>query len=256
MNNSRNHFLATVAVIAVSGPAYAAPPAPVSTWQGGYIGALIGGGQDNARCNFLSTNNTTPTTLPCSNGGVATIGQPGFQNSTATGLVAGGQAGYDLQSRSFVYGVVADWTWTGMKSNTVLTTAPVSVPSLNTKVNWLASFRGRVGWAFDDIQTLFYATGGLALGHTQDSASWVSNSVGSGSVAWNASSSAVRTGWVAGGGIEHKLTKNLSILAECLYYDLGSKTASGLDHNTPPLTYTTAFNHTEIVGRVGLNWRF
>jgi outer membrane immunogenic protein len=70
-------------------------------------------------------------------------------------------------------------------------------------IDYLASIRGRVGYAAGP--TLFYATGGVAfLGFNGDD-----------------SDDDGLTGWVAGGGIEHKLRQNVSIGLEGLYYNFG-----------------------------------
>ena len=78
-------------------------------------------------------------------------------------VLGGVQAGYDWQyGRSFVFGVVGDWTWTNLKTNVSNMSGSISYES---KVNWLASFRGRAGLALDD--TLVYVTGGLGVGNSK-----------------------------------------------------------------------------------------
>lgn len=77
--------------------------------------------------------------------------------------------------------------------------------------NFLASIRGRLGIAAN--RTLFYATGGVAFLDWDDDAYTDSTS----------------TGWVAGLGVEHKLTQNLSIGAEGLYYSFSETDLDGDD---------------------------
>jgi outer membrane immunogenic protein len=67
--------------------------------------------------------------------------------------------------------------------------------------------------------------------------------------------STVRAGWVAGAGVEHKLTQNWSVFGEFLYYDLGRASASGTSVNGAN-TYTTEFTHEIFQGKLGLNYRF
>src|SRR4029077_12704544 len=106
------------------------------------------------------------------------------------------------------------------------------------KVDWLATFRGRMGLAVDD--TLCYFTGGLALAELKSSVGLSTCSFCS-SNPFDNSLSRVQAGWVAGLGVEHKISQNWSAFAEFLYYDLGRASASG---STPSGTsYTTEFTH-------------
>jgi outer membrane immunogenic protein len=67
------------------------------------------------------------------------------------------------------------------------------------KTDFLASARGRLGYSLGN--TLIYGTGGVAFLQWDDAGRWD-----------------LSTGWVAGGGFEHKLSPNLSIGLEGLYY--------------------------------------
>ena len=83
-------------------------------------------------------------------------------------------------------------------------------------MDWLASFRGRMGLTIED--TMVYITGGLALGYTRSG--WnagYAQSAGCCEVAF----SHVQVGWVAGVGVEHMFGRNWSIKGELLYYALG-----------------------------------
>jgi outer membrane immunogenic protein len=174
MKKIRAQLLATATVVALGGAAYAADmgvpmkspapaPIPYAGWQGWYLGGSIGAARLNVTGNqtFASLSETGP----CSN----TFDLDLHSCSTGTtGFTAGVQAGYDWQSRYFVYGVVADWTWTGLKHTVTNNNVAISLPFFQAKVDWLASFRGRMGLAVDD--TLVYLTGGLALGELKSSA--------------------------------------------------------------------------------------
>jgi outer membrane immunogenic protein len=263
----RTHLLATAAVAALGGSAYAAdmglplkapPPAPIpyTSWQGFYIGGLVGAGRLNetaspssaktgsggADSGFIHSRNGV-----CGGGGYAA---PGTCSTAATGAIAGVEIGYDWQDRYFVYGVAADWTWTGLKHtfNSTNTTGTTHYTH-QAKVDWLASFRGRMGLAVDS--TLVYFTGGLALGELKSSLQTIDDSGANPS--WGQLSK-VQVGWVAGLGVEHKFNQNWSIKAEALYYDLGRATATG--DTKSGTTYTTEFTHEVIVGRVGLAYHF
>jgi outer membrane immunogenic protein len=254
MKKVRTHLLATVAVAALSGSAFAAdmgpplkapPPAPIpyTGWQGFYLGGAIGA----ARLNTTATQTGPTEDL----GGVCTGFALASCSTGTTGLTAGVQVGYDWQSRYFVYGVVADWTWTGLK-HTLSTNRASSSAFFQAKVDWLATFRGRMGLAVDD--TLVYITGGLALAELKSSVTNFSSGSDAEFGNYTNALSKVQAGWVAGTGVEHKLNQNWSVFAEFLYYDLGRASASG---TTPSgIAYTTEFTHEIMQGKLGVNYRF
>src|SRR5271166_2839736 len=144
MKSFRIQLLASAAVVALSGTAYAAdmgpplkapPPAPIpySNWQGFYVGGNVGVARMNSSC--------TQTTGELFASGCSA----GFNGTTstslsATGVAAGAQVGYDWQDRYFVYGVAADWSWTNLK-HTI--NRSFGLYGAQAKVDWLASFRGR-----------------------------------------------------------------------------------------------------------------
>jgi outer membrane immunogenic protein len=120
---------------------------------------------------------------------------------------------------------------------------------------WLATFRGRLGVAFDRV--LFYGTGGLPVGKVSYSDFILYVSPGGATNA--AAASQTRTGWTADGGVEWALTSNWSVKAEYLYVDLG--TTSYVSNNSIPAVFSTVnwtYSHhfTKNIARVGLNYRF
>jgi outer membrane immunogenic protein len=258
MKKLRTQLLATAAVMTLSGAAYAAdmgvpmkapPPAPIpyTNWQGFYIGGLLGVGRSNQQVNSYGGTTTTKTGSIC--------GSYGAQSCTndSTAFIGGVEVGYDWQSRYFVYGVAADWTWAGFKRDRT-NASGASIWTHQSKIQWLASFRGRMGLAVDD--TLVYFTGGLALGQVKVSGQFAdSSAVEAGPLNINKT----QVGWVAGLGVEHKFNQNWSLKAEYLYYDLG-KTSGNWQINAggsdPGTTYTTDVNTQIHVGRVGLVYRW
>ena len=88
---------------------------------------------------------------------------------TANNWVAGGQAGYNWQQGSWVYGFEGDLSGTGLKSSMsggLSSIAPVwgDTASTTAKVDWYGTVRGRAGWTADKV--LVYGTGGLAYGRS------------------------------------------------------------------------------------------
>jgi hypothetical protein len=71
--------------------------------------------------------------------------------------LAGVQAGYNWQSGNAVYGVEADWAWTGFDEEWLHYDGDDYVKA---QMDWLATLRGRLGLAAGNA--LGYVTGGLA----------------------------------------------------------------------------------------------
>jgi outer membrane immunogenic protein len=150
--------------------------------------------------------------------------------------LAGGTVGYNWQSGAIVYGLEADWDWSNAKDSVVC------APGVNCEISssWLATFRGRVGYAFD--RWLPYVTAGGAYGNVKAS------TIAAGG-ATLASSSSNQLGWTIGAGIEYAFMGNWSAKLEYLYVDLGSFNAA-----VAPAVNNVSF--TENVVRAGLNYKF
>lgn len=216
----------------VAAPVYVAPD-----WTGFWIGGHVGGARMNSSASTTGFNDPTP----CGIYATSCVG-------TDTSFVGGVEAGYDWQRGSVVYGVAADWTWTGLKASQGRfnnTSAWVN----QQKIDWLASFRGRMGLAYQD--TMVYLTGGLAIGQVK-ATNFFSDQTPSNFRDYGTISK-TKVGWVVGGGVEHRWSRNWSVKAEALYYDLGNTEATATNSGG---TYTTNFHHEVIVGRVGVNYRF
>ena len=73
------------------------------------------------------------------------------------------------------------------------------------------------------------------------------------------SSSAIRTGWTAGGGAEWLLDQHWSAKIEYQFVDLGTETVRVVALLAPtglPASFNAAFRDQFNVVRVGLNYRF
>jgi opacity protein-like surface antigen len=187
---------------------YVTPPAPVTDWTGFYVGANGGYGWGNGTVDqpFTVTGLTTPV-LP-------------FSNPTAAGWVAGGHAGYNWQYGYLVGGLEVDYDAADINgSQTLMLGGGPASATLATKIDQLASVRGRVGLA-PMRNLLIYATAGLGYGHTESTLSVAAN----GGRTFNASENAFSNsfGWVAGGGVEMKVVDHVVLGAEYLHYDLGT----------------------------------
>lgn len=187
-------------------PTKAVPYVQAYNWTGGYIGINGGGGWGRG-----------DTAAPFSSGG-------GFRTS---GGVLGGTAGYNWQMGQTVFGVEGDVDWSNIRGS-----ATCGVTTCETKDTWLATARGRVGYAFDRF--LPYVTGGLAVGDIKNN------------VAGVASATSTKAGYAIGGGVEAALAGPWTAKVEYLYADLG--------RGASVLGADTRFN-TSLV-RAGVNYRF
>ena len=175
-------------------------------------------------------------------------------SADASSWVAGAQLGYNWQRGPWVYGLEADISALNLKSemNTLVLAVPASSASTSGDVDWYGTLRGRLGWAYGPL--LFYGTGGLAYGRVELNSS-IYSSVGPRSL--NSQTSTVKTGWVAGGGIEYQWRPNLILSLEYQYVDLGSVSVADTTTAFTGLLSQSANAHARFSAvMAGLSWRF
>jgi outer membrane immunogenic protein len=186
-----------------------APPlvSPVTNWSGFYIGAMGG---------YASENTSTA-------GGL----KGGF---------GGGTVGYNWQFNTIVAGIEADGAFADISNS-----ATAAGVTATAKIDALATVRGRVGAAFD--QVLLYGTAGLALADTKLTASGFGVTI---------SDTKTQTGWTAGAGVEWMFLPRWSLKAEYLYRRFDSVTVFGGIVPGGISTGTLAINS----GQFGVNYHF
>ena len=134
----------------------------------------------------------------------------------ADGVVGGGQVGYNWQSRQFVYGLEADISAADIGISEAFV-VPGAVLSASASIDWLATFRGRLG-VLVQPNLLVYGTAGLAVVHAQAHGSVTT--FGFGQI--SASASDTGTGLVYGIGVESMWTERMSVRLEYLgFSELG-----------------------------------
>jgi outer membrane immunogenic protein len=172
----------------------------------------------------------------------------------ASSWVAGGQLGYNWQTGPWVYGLETDLSGLRLKSemNTVVPSSAPPLANTSADIDWYGTLRGRLGWSSGPL--LFYGTGGLAYGHVELNSS-ISSSVGPRSL--SAQTSATRTGWVAGGGVEYQWYPNLILNVGYQYVDLGSiSVANSTTAFSGVLSQSASARAQFSVVTAGLSWRF
>jgi outer membrane immunogenic protein len=158
----------------------------------------------------------------------------GIDNFDISGGLIGGTVGYNWQFGQVVVGAEGDIDWSSIKGTTVVRCAP----GCSTRNDWVATARGRVGYAFNRF--LPYLTAGLAVGDINAT------------VPGLPAGSTTKAGWTVGAGVEAGIVSNVSVKAEYLYFDLGNFNCGfncGLAGNGNVSLYAHTF-------RAGLNVRF
>jgi outer membrane immunogenic protein len=230
-------------------PVYQAPVVVAPTWTGLYVGANGGWG-------WASNFNASSTFTDPTGGGVAI--SPAASNLNATGAVFGGQLGYNWQTGSWVWGVEGDFDGSNInKLNNVGETIlaggggpPGTTASFYANVNWLATIRGRLGYAWGP--GMIYVTGGGAWASVDFNAGGPAND-------FVFSSTSTKSGWTIGAGYEWLINPNWSVRAEYLYYKFTSGTSGTVNAGgvAPAGTFTTHSigNFDVNVVRLGLNYK-
>jgi outer membrane immunogenic protein len=209
---------------------------PVYDWTGGYLGANLGYGVASDPVNLMFT--------PASSGGERPTLAP-------SGVLGGGQLGYNLQAGRFVFGVEGDIQASGAKQNICFDFCGVLTFHLAQQLPWFATARGRIGYAAGPA--LFYATGGAAFTDIKTSLASVFPPFATVAGTW----SDTRTGWVVGGGAEASLGGHWTAKAEYLYMDFGTVTHAVYDPLLGPSSpEVAAIDVHQHVFRVGLNYLF
>jgi outer membrane immunogenic protein len=217
----RNVLFVTAALIAFSGSAFAsdlpntkeppvfAPPPPVFTWTGAYVGAQAG-------YEWGRTSNAVFT-----DPGVFLAGLSSYDGS---GVVGGVHIGYNYQISQFVLGVEGDVEGSSYSGSA---TGTVPFTSYTTRIPVQGSIRGRVGIAWDRV--LFYATGGVEIADIENTyasppfaaGGFFALAIPARPAAYDSFSSG-RVGWTVGGGVEYAIDPNWSVRAEYRYTDFGT----------------------------------
>lgn len=198
----------------------AAAPVSLYNWSGFYVGGNLGYGWSDA--SWENGDNTS------------SFGDyPSFLDITAShdmsGVIGGGQIGYNYQTGPWVLGVEAMFDGASIKGSFSSNKTPFSLggdDQFEARIKALMLFTGRVGYASDNI--LAYGKAGVGVANIRAE---VSDDVGA--FTGSGSDSHWLTGPTVGVGLEYGITPNLSIGVEYDYlylksatYQLGDATGS------------------------------
>jgi len=231
----KTFLLATTTLVVLASPALAAdmiskaPPTGYN-WTGLYLGGHCGGAWGSTR--------TTGDRGAFDENALETY------NLRSSGLVCGGQLGFNMQMGSWLWGIEADLGYLGLKKSITQTAFPDNFVAAKYGAYGVAA--ARVGVVLD--RALIYAKGGVAFAKIRNTAADLDGGVIDTSDFTELDKTHI--GWAAGTGIEYGLSPSWSVKLEYLYMDFGKDSSTNLDRDQ--------FTHRNSVQTVkaGFNWRF
>lgn len=160
-----------------------------------------------------------------------------------SGWTCGGQAGYNFQTGTWVYGIEGDLAYLRLKGEEIVGGGEYFATS---KFGWYGTLTGRFGPAWD--RSFLYLKGGAVVGQTRNTGG--DGTPGSPDLEDLTVSNKTKLGWTLGVGYEQTLQSNWTWKIEYLYLDFGKKTSGNEDDET--------YEHRNRVHTVklGLNYRF
>jgi outer membrane immunogenic protein len=174
------------------------------------------------------------------------------------GFIGGLEGGSNYQLGKLVVGWEGDILWGNVKgSNTSAFTfggAPATA-LLTVDTPWTATVASRVGIAHD--RWLAYGKAGVAYEHTD-----FTTTAGAAGLAFGATGSNGRTGWMVGGGLEYAAWDNWTLKAEYDYLDFGTRSVvlngtTTFGAGVPIPTFVTTLENQRISEfKFGINWKF
>lgn len=165
------------------------------------------------------------------------------------GALVGGQAGYNLQTGRFVFGIEADGGWSNARGTAACPDQPIFLSCIDD-VGALGSVAGRLGYTWG--RALFYAKGGWGFGEVTAGRNFnfVHPGIAVDVPGGTAQSTRWESGGTAGAGIEFALT------------DLWSAKAEFMRHEFPQYAFTVGQSVTANAAatgdtvRIGVNYHF
>jgi outer membrane immunogenic protein len=240
----------------------APPPAPVYyNWTGFYAGVNLGGSWGHDSTDFFDNGFD----------GLGPSNHVMGMSDHVDGVIGGGQIGYNWQfynglgwGNAWVLGIEADIQGSSQSRTTDFSFVDSALApntdvtgSVEDKLQWFGTVRGRVGIAFDRV--LPYVTGGWAYGERKfdgDITASTPAGVQSAAVAFS-DSRTMTNGWTIGGGIEWAFWANWTAKFEYLYIDWGNRNNDNDGFLVDGNAFTNTNGHfTDNIARAGVNYRF
>lgn len=253
----RRLTLGAATALALAAPAFAQTAGADTgawTWTGPYVGVNAGYGGGDYSYPFSGTTDAAGTNPVA-----------GRLKQSSSGPLGGGQVGYNLQGpHGLVLGLETDIDAANIRGRSSLYSADsagtTTTASVESKIEYLGTVRGRIGAPIFDGRFLPYVTGGFAYGGVNNRAGFGCSTCSTGG--GFSTGTQTQTGWTVGAGTEYALDRHLSFKVEYLYTDLGSQdlsSAVGGAFSAPGATLDNANLREKTDAnliRAGLNFRF
>ncbi|MBB5051088.1 outer membrane immunogenic protein [Afipia massiliensis] len=225
--------VASAADIAAKPYVKAPPIVQVYNWTGFYVGAHVGGGWGNKDWEFYRTS-------------VGPLVPPTFTSHNVNGALAGGQFGYNYQVGAWVFGIEGEGSWADLKGDSA---CPNPAANCSTKVEWMASIAGRLGYAWDNV--LLYVKGGGAWAGERHDISFAALPAGN-----ETTGDVTRSGYTIGAGLEYGFTPNWTAKLEYMYSDFGNRSVDFTRIATGAFVESARVDQQIHTLKLGVNYRF
>lgn len=231
MPTLKQKLLSGVAVLTLFQTSGALAASPTPSWTGFYVGGHAGYSWGS-----VDGDTTRTVIIPPSNPWVSNPNPVPFvfqRDIDPKGWLGGFQAGYNFQAGRVVYGLEADFTWTGQSATIFLSgdTRPSNFnfedfsynETTSARLRYMGTVRGRLGYTVGEF--LPYVTGGFAWGRMSMETNWLLHQFNSiANLPYAASESHTHVGWALGAGFEYAFAEHWSAKVEYLFVDLGKET--------------------------------
>jgi outer membrane immunogenic protein len=191
-------------------------PGATVSWTGLYVGGHVGYGQSYTHWKHESGN-------PYSNhfaGAPITLPGESFSRDAA---MPGGQIGYNYQFGQWVIGPEVSFSGMSFTDSHPISEGAFNQPStttLSNKIGNILTVTGRLGFSVNN-SFLVYGKGGFASADI--SASGTDTSF----INYSFNTDQRANGWTIGGGVEYRLSNNVSLAIEYAHLDFGDETLTG-----------------------------
>ncbi len=193
---------------------------PVHQWTGFYVGGNIGYG-------VAGLTDNAPLAV----------------TTNMTGIIGGVQAGYNYQISSVVLGIETDIQASGQSATYTRNLPIVGDLTVDQRIPYFGTVRGRLGYAFDCGCVMAYGTLGWAYGAYQPSVSLLGLTL---------SGDYTRSALAVGAGVEWMVGRHWSAKLEALYLDTGDIGSA----TSFPVLGQVHMRVRDAVTRIGVNYHF
>jgi outer membrane immunogenic protein len=183
-------------------------PVPECNWTGFYIGVNVGGEWGHSEDSDFEWNFGVP------NG----FDGPKPWGYDQSGVIAGGQVGYNFQWNWLVLGIEGDFGYMDVDGCGTEPGSPGGDTFGCTNSDFYTTIRGRIGFAWG--HWLFYGTGGGIGLNLEKSATDNCDTGACGGGLMHGSQEDFQWGYAAGGGIEYMIGCHWTIRAEYLRFEI------------------------------------